>query len=214
MGPDDTTIQEWIRRAKGGDRVAFGHLWQLIEPGLGEEASRQLFGLMRQVVGASEISQETAIRVLQAMPTFQGATLAEFREFARATLRNCSRTAYRREHSQRRGGKRRETGADDLNRDSLASIPDPQISTPSRVASACEQRRRLREAIDRLPSASQRRVLLCRAEGMKLAEISEQEGQSLTAINGLYRRGLAKLRQLLPDIGLDWDAPPPGSSES
>src|SRR5262245_44888615 len=70
-------------------------------------------------------------------------------------------------------------------------------SSPSQRAARNEDMARLAEALARLPGDQQEAVILHHLHGLKLAEVGEHLGRSLTAVAGLIHRGLKKLRELM-----------------
>jgi RNA polymerase sigma-70 factor (ECF subfamily) len=72
-------------------------------------------------------------------------------------------------------------------------------SSPSERAERNEAVLRLAEALARLPEPNRRALVLRHCQGMSLAEISAELGRTPQAVAGLLKRGLAELRELLPD---------------
>jgi RNA polymerase sigma-70 factor (ECF subfamily) len=72
-------------------------------------------------------------------------------------------------------------------------------SSPSERAVRNEEILRLVEALDRLPEANRRALVLRHCRGLSLAEISAELGRTPQAVAGLLKRGLAELRELFPD---------------
>jgi RNA polymerase sigma-70 factor (ECF subfamily) len=73
-------------------------------------------------------------------------------------------------------------------------------STPGERLIKQEQALRLLEALARLPERQRQAIILQRWHGWKLAEIAEQLGCTPGAVAGLHARGLARLRELLPEM--------------
>jgi RNA polymerase sigma-70 factor (subfamily 1) len=63
-----------------------------------------------------------------------------------------------------------------------------------------EEKERLAEALARLPER-EREVLNLKYNGWTLEQIAEHLGCTTNAVSGVYARGLARLRQLLGDLG-------------
>jgi RNA polymerase sigma-70 factor, ECF subfamily len=72
-------------------------------------------------------------------------------------------------------------------------------SSPSQKAARNEDMARLAEALTRLPREQQEAVILHHLHGLRLTEVAEHQGRSLTAVAGLIHRGLTRLRQLMKD---------------
>ena len=58
---------------------------------------------------------------------------------------------------------------------------------------------RLVDALALLPEANRQALILRHCQGLSLAEISARLGRTPPAVAGLLKRGLAELRDLLPD---------------
>jgi RNA polymerase sigma-70 factor, ECF subfamily len=72
-------------------------------------------------------------------------------------------------------------------------------STPSQRAARNEDLAQLAAALAQLAPAQQEAVVLHHLHGLKLAEVAEYLGRSLTATAGLIHRGLSRLRALMSD---------------
>ena len=74
---------------------------------------------------------------------------------------------------------------------------------PERCAIEKEQLMRLRQAISQIPYEQREAVLLHLKGGMRLREIAQLRGVSISTIHGRYRYGLDKLRSLLNTKALE-----------
>jgi RNA polymerase sigma-70 factor (ECF subfamily) len=73
-------------------------------------------------------------------------------------------------------------------------------SSPSERLVQQEESLRLLEALARLPERQREALILQRWHGWKLAEIGVHLGCTTGAVAGLHAHGLAKLRELLPEM--------------
>jgi RNA polymerase sigma-70 factor, ECF subfamily len=74
-------------------------------------------------------------------------------------------------------------------------------SSPSQRAERNESLVRLADALVRLPEDNRRALVMRHCQGASLAEISEALGRTPQAVAGLLKRGLAQLRDQMPDEG-------------
>ena len=72
-------------------------------------------------------------------------------------------------------------------------------SSPSRKAERNESLVRLADALARLPEDNRQALVMRHCEGASLAEISEALGRTPQAVAGLLKRGLAQLRDEMPE---------------
>lgn len=72
-------------------------------------------------------------------------------------------------------------------------------SSPSQRAERNESFVHLADALVRLPEDNRRALLMRHCQGASLAEISEALGRTPQAVAGLLKRGLAQLRDQMPD---------------
>lgn len=72
-------------------------------------------------------------------------------------------------------------------------------SSPSRRAERNESLVRLADALARLPEDNRRALVMRHCQGASLAAISEALGRTPQAVAGLLKRGLARLRDEMPD---------------
>ena len=71
--------------------------------------------------------------------------------------------------------------------------------SPSQQAVQGEELQQLVRALAQLPEDQKRAVELRHLHGQSVVEIAQQLGRSETAVGGLLRRGLKKLRELMGD---------------
>jgi RNA polymerase sigma-70 factor (ECF subfamily) len=72
-------------------------------------------------------------------------------------------------------------------------------SSPSRRAARREELLSLASALRRLPEDQRLAVEMKHLQGATVAEVAEALGKTETAVGGLLRRGLAKLREVMAD---------------
>jgi RNA polymerase sigma factor (sigma-70 family) len=81
----------------------------------------------------------------------------------------------------------------------IASAEPSPSEQHANTEAARRQRRRLREALARLPDRQRQALILQRYHGLKLKEIAEYMGCTINAVAGLHANGLKNLRKLLSE---------------
>lgn len=169
--------KELIARAQAGDRGAFAALVRAHQD--------EVYTLARRLVGdphlAADITQESLIRAWKALPKFRGeAALSTW--LHRITV-NTSWTQKRRA--------RRHSAA---SIDEVIELPAIEgAGQPETVGEILELRRRLRKALDDLPSGQRQVVILKDIYGWSHAEIAASLGISVTAAKVRLHRARARL---------------------
>ena len=173
--------RELITRAQAGDRAAFGALVR--------EHGNEVYTLARRLVGdphlAADVAQETLIRAWKALPNFRGdAALSTW--LHRITVN----TAW----TQRKRARRHSGPPLD---DFLEMAAPIGSDHPEVAGETLELRGRLREALDALPEAQRRVVVLKDVYDWSHAEIAETMGISVSAAKVRLHRARARLAQHL-----------------
>jgi RNA polymerase sigma-70 factor (ECF subfamily) len=162
-------------------------------------ARLQLPPALRGKIDASDVIQQTLLEAHQA-----AARLAELDEPARAAylrraLGNNLADLARRFAADARDIRRERSLEAQLGESSarLAALLAADQSSPSQAAVREEELLRLAEALAQLPADQRLAVEMKHLQGQSVAEIAEALGRSVTAVGGLLRRGLKRLRELL-----------------
>jgi RNA polymerase sigma-70 factor (ECF subfamily) len=167
-------------------------------------ARMQLGPKLQGKLDSSDIVQETLLRAHAARDQFRGSTAADEAAWLRRILANTLTDALR--HFQ--------AGARDLHlerslADSSAVLEEwlaANDSSPSERAVRHEDLLRLSDALARLPADQRSAIELLHLQGLSVDEISRIMERSATAIGGLLRRGMSKLREFLAE-GKSSEAP-------
>lgn len=165
-------------------------------------AHRYLSDRLRRRVDPADIVQLTYLEAKRDLPAFRGASPAEFAGWLRGMLKNNVATAVTRHVSTQKRSLNREVtttaaaGSDNSGGHWLGQLPGSTTS-PSGVAIRSEAALALIEALHELPENQAEAIRLRYMEGLPLAEIVERMGKSDTAVAGLLKRGLKKLRTLI-----------------
>jgi RNA polymerase sigma-70 factor, ECF subfamily len=188
-------VQQWIGAARAGSREALGRLLEYCRPYLLLIANAELNEDMRAKIGASDLVQETFLRVNGNFEGFQGETEEELRQWLRRILLN--ELANTNRHF--RGTKKRDLGRE-LPLDDFATIAEggPTIELPNNNAVAAESVGALRAALARLPEHYQQVIQWRNYERLSFEEIGKKMGRTDEAVRKLWTRALAQLQELLP----------------
>jgi RNA polymerase sigma-70 factor (ECF subfamily) len=175
--------------------------WERFREYLRLLARLQLPGRLRAKVDASDVVQLTLLEAHQAR-----AQLAEMPDAARAAFlrrilaNNLADLARRFAAEARDVGRERSLEAElQASSARLADFLEAEQSSPSQRAVREEQLLILAQALTQLPEEQRLAVEMKHLQGCSVAAISQALGHSETAVGGLLRRGLKKLRELMPD---------------
>lgn len=158
-------------------------------------ARTQLGPQLQGKLDASDIVQETLLKAHVAADQFRGRSDAQTAAWLRQILLNTLTDALR-----RFGGRARDFNLERSLQESSARLESwlaAEHSSPSEAAIRAEQLLQMAEALDRLPPDQRTAVELMHLKGCSVDEISRQMGRTATAVAGLLRRGMARLRETL-----------------
>lgn len=177
MGSSDEQSKErqWVRLAQAGDRAAFAHLVRRHE----QAVHRFIYRMLGSREEALELTQETFIKVWQALPQWQ--PQAQFKTWVFRIASNAAMDALRR---------RRTVNFVPLDEDydAAAHGPGPDVQLQSR-----QRLRALESALAALPAQQREAILLREIEGLSYAEISSV----LHVEEGTVKSRLARAREAL-----------------
>ncbi|TWU20623.1 ECF RNA polymerase sigma-E factor [Novipirellula galeiformis] len=195
--------------SKEGNNDALGLLLERYRGYLLMLAHRFLSERLRRRIDPADIVQLTFLEAKRDLASFRGTSPAEFSGWLRGVLKNNVATAVTRHVTTQKRSLRREV---DGNRPSpndsggagwIQQLPGSTTS-PSGVAIRDEATIALLEALHELPETQAEAIRLRYMEGLPLAEIVERMGKSDTAVAGLLKRGLQKLRTILDQDMSPW----------
>ncbi|MFM7057314.1 MAG: sigma-70 family RNA polymerase sigma factor [Planctomycetota bacterium] len=170
-----------------------GYLWALAYAGLGAGFRNQL--------DPADIVQAALTRAIESLDQLRSPDERSMLAWLRQILAAVLVDEYRRLHRDRRDIAREQqdivAGIDNSAAGLEAWLAADQTS-PSRAAARNEQLLRLADALLELPEDQREAVVLKYLRGRDLPQIAQTLGRSVPSVAGLLRRGLARLRELLP----------------
>ena len=175
-----------VERAQGGDRKAFGDLVRLHEQRLQALVASRLSGHLRCRLTAEDMVQETLLKALQALGSFQWQGEDSFFRWLSTVAENVIL------HHARR----------DALRQTISLPPRAAAAeSPSKGLARAERFDRLEEALQSLPEDHRRVILLVRIEGLSIKEAARLMARSPEATSQLLWRALKKLKEAFGDTG-------------
>ena len=151
---------------------------------------------LRRYIGADDLVQETLAEAFQKRGQYRGRSDAEMAGWLRQILRNKLTDAIRFHTAAKRDISRIQTQIDESFSRLQTLIPASQTS-PSEGAVRAEEMISLPRALDQLPSAQRKAIVLHYLQGQPLSEVAAALNRSKPAVAGLLFRGLKRLNCLL-----------------
>lgn len=206
----DLSTTQLVIASKQGNNEALGRLLEQYRGFLLMLAHRYLSERLRRRVDPADIVQLTYLEAKRDLSAFRGETPAEFAGWLRGMLKNNVATAVARHITTQKRSVKREidatrkgAGEDSVGGGWIHQLPGSTTS-PSGIAIREESVMALLEALHQLPESQAEAIRLRYMEGLPLAEIVERMGKSDTAVAGLLKRGLQKLRTILNTDDCPW----------
>jgi RNA polymerase sigma-70 factor (ECF subfamily) len=164
-------------------------------------ARLQLDSRLQGKLDPSDMVQETLLKAHQAQDRFRWQGDAETAAWLRKILANTLADAARRFSAAARdiGHEQSLEQAMEQSADRLEGWLSISQSSPSSAMQRQEQLLRLAQALGQLPEDQRRALEMMHLQGYSLDQISATMDRSATAVGGLLRRGMNKLRHLLRD---------------
>lgn len=177
--------EELVRRAMGGDRVAFGRLM--------EHYQSACYGLAWRLLGnadqAADAVQDAFIHAYTAIDRYRGGI---FRSWLLKITANASYDILRR-------AQRRPSQALPDAEEGERELPDTEAPNPVAEATRSEMYRYLEAALRRLPEDQRIAVVLCDVYGMDYNDVARTTASALGTVKSRIHRGRLRLRELLAE---------------
>jgi RNA polymerase sigma-70 factor (ECF subfamily) len=161
----------------------------------------QLDPLLQGKLDPSDLVQETLLKAHEKREQYRGGTEAELMAWLRRILANTLIDTARRFAGEGRDvGREQALAALERSSSRLEALleAEPSGSPPARTMHE-EQLLRLAEALSRLPEDQRTAVELQYLGALSVEGIAGQMGRSKSAVGGLRRRGMRRLRELLEE---------------
>ena len=200
---------ELVIASKDGNNEALGQLLEQYRGYLLMLAHRYLSDRLRRRIDPADVVQLTYLEAKRDLPAFRGSTPAEFAGWLRGMLKNNVATAVTRHITTQKRSVRREVDASPAPGQGsrpggwIQQLPGSKTS-PSGVVIRSEAVVALLDALHQIPETQAEAIRLRYMEGLSLSEIGERMGKSDTAVAGLLKRGLQKLRVIMKSDESPW----------
>jgi RNA polymerase sigma-70 factor (ECF subfamily) len=194
-------LEELLDRACNSDGEALGQLFEHYRDLLRAAAQQELSSRIQVRMDPSDVVQATFLEAHRDLSDFRGSEAGQFVAWLKQILQhNIQQTVEMHRLAQKRSVDR-EKPLDDSGGcgGRLRNALTADDSTPSQRVQREEKAQRLAAAITVLPADQQEATRLRYLEGMSLQQISERLGRPRTAVAGLLKRALQKLRQEFSD---------------
>jgi RNA polymerase sigma-70 factor (ECF subfamily) len=162
-------------------------------------ARLQLDPRLQGKLDPSDIVQETLLKAHAHRDQYHGASPAEWEAWLRKILARNLADAVRKFSRQQVGLERSLQAGLEESSARLEAWLAADGSSPSEHAARHEQLLRLADALAQLPEDQRLALELRHLQGHKVPAISALMDKSTAAVAGLLRRGLKRLRELMPD---------------
>ena len=159
-------------------------------------AAAQVPAYLRGQVDPSDVVQNTLLKAHERFDQYRGTTDAEFAAWLRRILANAMIDALRRFTREPRVLQALEQSSSHLEAALAANV-----SSPSERAVRQEDLERLAQALEQLPEDQRTAVQLQQIQDNSVEDIAKQMNRSKTAIGGLLKRGMRRLRELMQEGG-------------
>jgi RNA polymerase sigma-70 factor (ECF subfamily) len=191
-------IEQWLEQARGGSSVALGSLLEGCRKYLLMKANEALDSDLRPKAAASDLVQDSFVEVQRDFATFRGTTEQELFAWLTAILANrlANNVRYHR-HTEKRSVTR-EIPLELTPERALLGLCDD--ASPSDVAIAGDEARRVQVALGRLPEPLRRVLVLRTWERLSFVEIGAELKKSADAARKLWGRAVRRLEEELCQV--------------
>ncbi len=189
QNPENHDAESLLKAAQAGDDDALAELLEGFRPMLRADACRTLADV-RVRIDPSDAVQVTWWSAFRAFPRFEG-NVNEFIAWLHKIHDRNLRDLVRDQKAERRALKR------EVDPNALLPEAAGRGTSPSQRAIHNEEFQRMQGCLNQLPEAQKVAVSLRFYQGLSIAEIVAQMDRPETAVAGLLKRGLSRMRELM-----------------
>lgn len=186
--------QEWIARAKRGDRDAFEHLMRLYE----KKVYSIAFRMTGDAADAFDVSQDTFLRLYGTLDSYRGDSA--FSTWLYRLTTNISLDFLRKRKRQRQY----ETSLSDTGEDrvqALYAMPSDQTYDPERILEQSLLRDAIRDALETLSPEHRQILVLREIAGLSYTEIASALNLETGTVKSRIARAREHMREKLLQSG-------------
>lgn len=195
MNMDHQQFPLLLEQSRAGDRAALGQMLEPFRPYLLLLAQRRFDPRLQSRVDPGDIVQLTFMEAYRDLESFRGAQIGEFAAWLRTILQRNAMQAQERHLDAQRRSLHREQRATESGHQQLMRELISEQSTPSRRALRGETAVQLASLLATLPDDQADAIRLRHLEGWSLKAMAACLDRSESAVAGLIKRGLKKLRE-------------------
>jgi RNA polymerase sigma-70 factor (ECF subfamily) len=197
-GLGSSQIEQWLEQARGGSSAALGSLLEGCRKYLLMMANGALDSDLRPKAAASDLVQDSFVEVHRDFDQFRGTTEEELFAWLTGILSHrLANNVRRHRHTQKRSVNR-EVPLETVPREAIVGACDDP--SPSGVAIARDEERRVQAAFDRLAEPLRTVLILRTWERQSFAEIGVELTRSAESARKLWSRAVRQLEKELRHI--------------
>jgi RNA polymerase sigma-70 factor (ECF subfamily) len=185
--PSSVTFDQLLHAAREGNAEAQGRLLEACRRPLLRMARKRLHARVQAKGGASDVVQETLLKAVHDIRTFQGCTPEQLHAWVSSILNHTTANFLRRYHSAKREVQRETSVSVQLRADAGRAAVSPSDRLIRR-----EEAARLRNVLSRLPETYAQVLRLRCEQGLSFEDIGAQLARSADAARQLWRRAVAE----------------------
>lgn len=204
MEPPNPDTEQLLDRAASGDLQAKDQLFERHRARLRHMVAIRFDSRLTSRLDPSDVVQETLTIAARQLPKYLAERPLPFYPWLRRLA--WQRMVQLREHhvdAQRRSVSREAVSRTDLTDDSITELADRLVdlkSSPSAHVMRAEQRRRLHDALERLPDRDCELLVVRFLEQLSTSEIAVELGISEAAVKMRQLRALERLQRILREL--------------